>query len=141
MFLKAIRKGCFFAYDEYNVYNDYMDGGVMTQIVLLVFELIGTVAFAVSGAMTALKKQMDIFGIATLGLITAVGGGVIRDILAKNTPYIFVKHFYATASLIGAVVCIALWKWAGNIVAMIVGALTVFVLRILAARFRWELPK
>ena len=36
--------------------------------------------------MTALKKQMDIFGIATLGLITAVGGGVIRDLVLGNTP-------------------------------------------------------
>ena len=58
----------------------------MPQIVLLIFELIGTVAFAVSGAMTGLKKRMDIFGIATLGLITAVGGGVIRDLVLGNTP-------------------------------------------------------
>lgn len=207
----------------------------MPQIVLLIFELIGTVAFAVSGAMTGLKKRMDIFGIATLGLITAVGGGVIRDlvlgntppetfknpiygivaiitsmivflpifrklnseehpifdlmllvmdslglavftvmgietavtvtnnfniyllvfvgivtgtgggvirdILAKNTPYIFVKHFYATASLIGAVVCIVFWKLAGSMVAMIAGAFVVFILRMLAARFHWKLPR
>ena len=56
----------------------------MTDILLLTFELIGTVAFALSGAMIGLKKKMDIFGISTLGLITAVGGGVIR-----NCPHLF----------------------------------------------------
>ena len=93
------------------------------------------------GTAVAVTNDFNIYLLIFVGIVTGTGGGVIRDILAKNTPYIFVKHFYATASLIGAVVCIALWKWAGNIVAMIVGALIVFVLRILAARFRWELPK
>ena len=58
----------------------------MSEIVLLITELIGTVAFAMSGALTALKKNMDIFGVAILGLITAVGGGVIRDLVLGNTP-------------------------------------------------------
>lgn len=53
---------------------------------IFILELIGTVAFAVSGAMTALKKNMDIFGVAILGLTTAVGGGAIRDVLLGVTP-------------------------------------------------------
>ena len=56
------------------------------QISILVLELIGTVAFAVSGAMVALKKNMDIFGVAILGLTTAVGGGAIRDLLLGSFP-------------------------------------------------------
>ncbi|MBO5918533.1 MAG: TRIC cation channel family protein, partial [Oscillospiraceae bacterium] len=44
-------------------------------------ELAGTIAFAVSGAMLAVKKRLDIFGILFLGLITALGGGTIRDLL------------------------------------------------------------
>ena len=47
---------------------------------LLILEIIGTVAFAVSGAMTGLSKKMDIFGVVILGLTTAVGGGVIREV-------------------------------------------------------------
>lgn len=43
---------------------------------ILCMELIGTVAFAVSGAMTALRRQMDLLGVLILGLITAVGGGI-----------------------------------------------------------------
>ena len=51
------------------------------QALIFMLELIGTVAFAISGAMTALKKNMDIFGVAILGLTTAVGGGALRDVL------------------------------------------------------------
>ena len=52
----------------------------------LILELVGTLAFAASGAITGLKKNMDVFGVCILGLTTAVGGGVIRDLLLGITP-------------------------------------------------------
>ena len=55
-------------------------------IFIMIFEIIGTLAFAVSGAITALKKNMDIFGVCILGLTTAVGGGIIRDLILGITP-------------------------------------------------------
>ena len=58
----------------------------MFSSIVLIFELIGTVAFAVSGAMVGLRKKMDIFGIFVLGLCTAVGGGMIRDLVLGRTP-------------------------------------------------------
>ena len=206
----------------------------MPEAVLLLFEMIGTVAFSISGAMTGIKKGMDAFGVVTLGLVTAVGGGIIRDlvlgitppmtfrnpvyaiaavctalilcfpgvlrqlnrnhrlydavvlvmdslglgiftvvgiqtagtvissgsiflllfvgvitgvgggvlrdVLAGDRPYIFVKHIYACASLTGAVLCIFLWPISGS-AAMIAGAGAVVVLRLCAARFRWSLPR
>ena len=51
-----------------------------------IVNLIGTVAFAASGALTGLKKGMDLFGVCILGLVTAVGGGVIRDLILGLTP-------------------------------------------------------
>lgn len=51
----------------------------------LILELVGTLAFAASGAITGLKKNMDVFGVCILGLTTAVGGGVIRDLLLGIT--------------------------------------------------------
>ena len=113
----------------------------MSDLLLLIFELIGTVAFAISGAMTGLRKKMDIFGVMILGLITSVGGGVIRDTLAGDMPYIFVKHFYATASLIGAIITSVLWFVIGGSYSMLIGAAVIFVLRLFAARFHWKLPK
>ena len=53
---------------------------------IFVLEIIGTVAFASSGAMTAIEKKMDIFGVNILGATTAVGGGMMRDIILGVTP-------------------------------------------------------
>ena len=203
------------------------------QIFAFILEIIGTIAFAISGAMVALKKNMDIFGVAILGIVTAVGGGAVRDIvlgitpptmfqkpvyaivatavsvivfipairrlltrnhrlyelmmrvmdalglgiftvmgidrahgvgeynlfllvfvgvitgvggglmrdiLAGNTPYIFVKHVYASASIAGALVCALLWKPIGAAVSMFLGAVLVVVIRLLAAHYKWSLP-
>lgn len=49
-------------------------------------ELVGTVAFALSGALKAIQKNLDIFGVCFLALFTALGGGVVRDLLLGRTP-------------------------------------------------------
>ena len=49
-------------------------------------EIIGTIAFAISGAMVACKKRMDLFGVLFLGGVTALGGGTIRDVLLGHFP-------------------------------------------------------
>ena len=52
----------------------------------LYFELIGVVAFAISGAVLGSRKGMDLFGVAMMGMTTAVGGGILRDVLLGLTP-------------------------------------------------------
>ena len=52
------------------------------------FDIIGTLAFAVSGTLVGLSRRMDIFGISVLALATAVGGGMIRDVLAQRMPVV-----------------------------------------------------
>ena len=70
------------------------------QTFIFILEIIGTIAFAISGAMTALKKNMDIFGGAILGLTTAVGGGALRDIILGITPpTMFTKPVYAAVAV------------------------------------------
>ena len=65
----------------------------------------------------------------------------MRDVLAGLPPYIFVKHIYASASIAGAILCAALWHFTGQPWAMLACLVLVFVIRILAARYRWSLPK
>lgn len=50
------------------------------------FEIAGTIAFAISGALVGISRRMDIFGILVLALSTAIGGGIIRDVLVGNIP-------------------------------------------------------
>ena len=72
---------------------------------LLVLELIGTMAFSAAGAMTGLRKNMDIFGVCILGLTTAVGGGVIRDLILGHTPpATFQNPIYATVAVATALI-------------------------------------
>lgn len=75
------------------------------DILIFVFEIIGTVAFSVSGAMTGLKKNMDIFGVMILGVITAIGGGVIRDlVLGITPPGTFGRPVYAIVATVTAII-------------------------------------
>ena len=189
---------------------------------IFIVNILGTVAFAASGAMIGLRKNMDIFGVCILGLTTAtgggvirdlilgltppsafrdptcamvalatsavffsrrmrhllmhnqsrydrllfwmdtlglgaftvigvelacsravtgVGGGVVRDLLAQEVPYIFVKHIYACASLVGAILCAGMWPHADSMDAMLAGMAAVVIIRCLAAHYRWNLPK
>ena len=75
------------------------------DLFILIIELIGTMAFAASGAMTGIKKNMDIFGVCILALTTAVGGGVIRDLILGSTPpATFRDPVYATVAIVTALV-------------------------------------
>ena len=72
---------------------------------ILIIELIGIIAFAVSGALVAMKKNFDIFGIIVLGVITAVGGGAIRDIiLGINPPAMFRNSLYVFVAFLTSIV-------------------------------------
>lgn len=71
--------------------------------VLFVLELIGVAAFAVSGAMAAIEKRADIFGVLFLAVTTALGGGVIRDVLiGRIPPVMFVSYWYLLISVAAA---------------------------------------
>lgn len=71
------------------------------QTYIFIMEMIGTIAFAISGALQGVRHQMDIFGVSVLGLITAVGGGTIRDVVIGQTPpAVFQNPIYAIVALI-----------------------------------------
>ena len=71
---------------------------------LYVLDLIGTFAFAVSGALAGVRKNLDIYGIAFLSVVTAVGGGTVRDtMLGRVAPFVFKDSNYLFLSLLAAV--------------------------------------
>lgn len=72
---------------------------------LNIFEAVGTVAFAISGALVGIEKKLDIFGISFLAITTALGGGIFRDILIGNTPpTAFVNPRYMIVAIIVALI-------------------------------------
>ena len=76
---------------------------------IFILEMIGTVAFASSGAMIAIEKKMDIFGVNVLGATTAVGGGIMRDvILGLAPPTAFSKPVYILIAVVTSTILFAI---------------------------------
>ena len=104
---------------------------------------LGLGIFTVIGAQAACTAlgHADWLTIAFFGTITGVGGGVLRDVLAGDLPYIFRKHIYALASLAGALVWVGVHRFWNDAAAMLIGGSVVVLIRLLAAHYRWSLPK
>ena len=113
------------------------------NVLMFITDSLGLGLFTVIGVQTAINNGFadNYFLQVFVGVLSGVGGGVLRDVLAGNRPYIFIKHFYATAALIGAIVCVVLWNILGSLPSMLISAAVIFILRILAAHYHWELPK
>ena len=110
---------------------------------MLVLDSLGLGIFTVVGIRIAWSSTPEptLFLLVFVGVVTGVGGGVLRDVMAGDTPYIFVKHIYACASLAGALLCAGLWRPAGEVAAILTGAGAVVLIRFLSAHYRWNLPR
>lgn len=110
---------------------------------MLILDSLGLGIFTVVGIRIAWRSTAEptLFLLVFVGVVTGVGGGVLRDVMAGDTPYIFVKHIYACASLAGALVCAGLWRPAGEVAAILAGAGIVVLIRFLSAHYRWNLPR
>lgn len=97
--------------------------------------------FTVLGVYTVYEQgYRGRFFLIFLGMLTGIGGGVIRDVLADTMPFILRKHIYAVASLAGAFVCQRLIGQ-NLYLALAAGTAVVLVIRILASHYRWNLPR
>ncbi len=108
------------------------------------FDTLGLAAFTADGVHTGLlgPHAGNAFLVIFLGVVTGVGGGVLRDVLSLEMPYIFVKHIYACASIIGAAVVYIVYIVMGSAeAAMLAGFFFVCVIRFCAAHYGWNLPK
>ncbi len=107
-----------------------------------VADAIGLGIFSVVGVKAVFDAGLayNLFIPVFLGAMTGVGGGLLRDILAGDRPYIFVKHIYACASLAGALLCAILWNTVGEATSMILGFLLVVLVRFIAIRYKLNLP-
>lgn len=105
-------------------------------------DAVGLAAFTVTGIDTAVLAGYEEYHFLSvfLGVLTGVGGGILRDILAGQSPYILRRHVYASASIAGAVCYVCLNGWLSRDNSMIASAILIVVIRILATRFNWNLP-
>lgn len=110
--------------------------------IMNIFDAIGLGAFTVVGIDTAVNAGYGEYHFlaAFLGVVTGVGGGILRDIMANQTPFILKKHVYACASIIGAICYILIMDKVSYNLSMIICSLIVVLIRLLATKYRWNLP-
>ena len=108
---------------------------------VLVFDAAGLALFAVSGASKALAFGAGPVGAMLLGMLTGIGGGIVRDVLVREIPTVLRTELYAVAALIGAaVVVIGRMLHVPPFAAALAGAVLCFGLRFMAMRRGWQLP-
>lgn len=105
-------------------------------------DAVGLGAFAVVGTSIALASGTSYYIASFMGVITGVGGGVLRDVFARRTPIVFVGEIYAVAALVGTLVHLALVEFAaGDLAGLWVPLAVVVVVRAAAVRWSLRLPR
>lgn len=126
------------------VKQDLLSGkmGTFYDKTMLIMDSVGLGIFTTLGVMTGIDNgyEWNTFLLVFIGMLTGVGGGLMRDMMAGEEPYIFVKHIYACASLVGALGCVWIYREWGRLPAVFIGAFIVMAIRFLAAHYRWNLP-
>ena len=122
--------------------NKFEDVNAKVDKVNNIFDAIGLAAFTVMGTEVAFEKGLsdNIFLSITIGVLSGVGGGLLRDIFTENLPYIFKKHIYAIASIGGSLIYYFL-RNVQDVVAVFSGLAFIIIIRLLATHYRWSLPK
>lgn len=97
-------------YHSVRSYANRLCGGIM-DIIWYMFDMIGTIAFAVSGALVGVARKMDIFGMTVLALATAIGGGIVRDVLLGYFPPNSLRNVvYVTVVLVVTVIVFLIYN-------------------------------
>jgi uncharacterized membrane protein YeiH len=108
---------------------------------VLWFDAIGLAFFAVAGAEKALVHGLNPVMAALLGMLTGIGGGMLRDVLVMQIPAVLRSDLYALAALVGAAIVVGGHVLNVNAVATtLIGGLACFALRYMAIRHGWHLP-
>jgi len=108
---------------------------------VLLFDAAGLSLFAVAGAQKAIEHGLNPVMAALLGMLTGIGGGMMRDVLLAEVPQVLRSDLYAVAALAGAsIVVIGDWLGLSYGVSALTGAILCFGLRFMAIRYAWHLP-
>ncbi len=110
-----------------------------------VLDAVGLAVFTVVGVNIAMACgfENNPFFVVSLGMTTGCGGGIFRDVLIREIPVIFAKRIYAVASVLGGLVYWMLWHYEllNATAAMVIGMGIIFLVRLMAIIFKWNLPK
>lgn len=112
------------------------------RLVFLVLDAIGLVVFTIAGCEVGLQTNQPLLIVIVAGMITGCVGGVLRDVLCNDVPLLFRSELYASVSVVTGALYVAALKGGLNAeLATILAFAVGIVFRLLAIRYRWEMPK
>ncbi len=108
---------------------------------VMVFDALGLGLFAVTGCRRALDAGLGPLPCLLMGVLTAVGGGIVRDLLVAEVPRVLREEIYALAALLGAAVLLLGDALGASGTGAVLGVLLAFLLRVLSVAFGWRAPR
>ncbi len=120
----------------------YKKESIERKWLFVLSDTIGLVAFSITGALLAIHAQYNFFGIVTISFITAVGGGVTRDVLINEIPAVLTSDFYGSIAIIIATAfgVLNLFNFVNEFTVLAVGFFSI-ILRLTAYKKEWHLPR
>ena len=109
-----------------------------------VIDAVGLAAFSIAGVQITVSAGYadNALLCVLMGMMTGVGGGILRDMMTRSIPYVLRKHVYALASLSGSVVFYLLIRVGVNeTLSLIITMVFIVAVRVLAAKYKWSLPR
>lgn len=124
------------------IFKIYKKDSIERGWIFVVSDTIGLVAFSITGALMAIDAEFNFFGIVILSFITAVGGGVARDIMINQVPAVLISDFYGSIAVIVALLLGTLSLFGAiNEFSILATALFCIALRLIAYKKGWHLPR
>jgi uncharacterized membrane protein YeiH len=112
------------------------------RMTFLVLDAIGLVVFTVAGCEVALRMEQPLAIVIVAGMITGCAGGVLRDVLCNDVPLLFRSELYASVSVVTGIVYVGSLRLGIAVgIATLVACAVGFAFRMLAIRYKWEMPK
>ena len=125
--------------------NKFSENIVVIDKVNNIFDAIGLGVFTIVGMNVAINSGFadNFFFVVFLGMTTGCGGGILRDAIVGEVPFVLRKRVYAVASIAGGIAYYVMYIMfdQGVVISAVVGITLIFALRILASVFKWDLPK
>jgi len=109
--------------------------------IIIISDTLGLAVFTAIGCRTAIAHGANnAFLVIAMGLSTGVGGGILRDVLVKNVPFVLKKEIYAVASIAGALSFYHIYRYLPEIISLYICCAVVFIIRILSIAYDLNLP-
>jgi len=113
------------------------------EVLINISDAVGLGVFTISGVSVAIISGYgnNIFLVLFVGTVTGVGGGIMRDVFTMRVPSVFVRHIYALASMIGALIFFILRTYIYRSLAMVISVAIIVIIRFVSHRYKLSLPK